>query len=232
MQGNYLLDSLPADAFERLRPHFEQLQLPTDRNIFNHGDLLEYVYFPLDSVFNLFMTMEDGTTLESGMIGREGMIGLPAFFGVNTFFNHARILAARTTLRIKAQIIKREFEQNCFLQRLFLRYAHAFFVQNSQTSACNQIHQMEARLCRWLLLMRAKINSNQIIVTQEFIARMLGTHRPYVTTVIGLLQKQRTIDCSRGIIEIINHRILEECCCECYPIIQNEFSFLSKPTIG
>jgi CRP-like cAMP-binding protein len=219
VQGNILLDSLPTAVFDRLRPHFEKVLLPTSRNVFNCGDWLDYVYFPLDAVFHLFTTMENGATVESGTIGREGVIGLSAFFGFENFVNHATVISSNKVLRIAPQIIKAEFDTGGILQRSILRYAHSFFVQITQTAACNRIHPMETRVCRWLLVMSDKARSNKIVATQEFIARMLGTQRPYVTTAIGLLQKQGVIVCGRGYIEIIDCRKLIDCACECYPII-------------
>lgn len=220
MYGNALIDSLPATVFNRIRPYFEKIVLPHNRNVFNCGDALEYVYFPLDAVFYLFTTMEDGATVEAGMIGREGLVGLSAFFGVDKFFNHATILSSNISLRISSEIIKAEFDTGGYLQRAILRYAHSFFVQLSQTAACNRVHQMETRVCRWLLVMSDKAQSEKLIVTQEFIARMLGSQRPYVTAAIGLLQKQNIIHCGRGAIEIIDYEKLKSCTCECYPIIR------------
>lgn len=222
MQGNVLLDSLPQMVFDRLRPHFEKVLLPLNCNVFNNGDALDYVYFPLDAVFHLFTTMEDGATVEAGTVGREGVIGLPAFFGVEKFFNYATVLSANKVLRIAPEIIKAEFDAGGFLQRSILRYVHSFFVQTAQTAACNRVHQMETRVCRWLLVMRDKTGADKLVVTQEFIARMLGSQRPYVTAAIGLLQKQEIIRCGRGLIEILDYPRLNECACECYPIIQEK----------
>lgn len=232
MQGNTLLDSLPVDMFKRLAPHVEKVILPANKNIFNSGDLLDYVYFPLDAVFHLFLTMENGATIEAGMVGSEGVLGLSAFFGFDKFFSHATILSANKALRISAKTIKTEFDQDITLRQPILRYAHSFFVQTAQLAACNRVHHMEIRVCRWLLLLRDKTRSDMLTVTQEFIARMLGTQRPYVTTAIGLLQKQGILRCGRGVIEILDYQALKDCSCECYPIIQendcrgNEFALL------
>jgi len=146
--------------------------------------------------------------------------------GANTTSSQAIVSAASRVLRIKSPLIKQEFDKGGLLHDLVLSYAHAFSVQISQTGACNRIHNMEERLCRWLLLTRDRIKAERLEITQEFISRMLGTQRPYITAALGLLQKKGIIRCSRGYIEILDRRSLENHSCECYAAIQEEFSLL------
>lgn len=223
---NNILAALPIFEYENLRPHLETVRLSRGKNVFNYGDSIQYVYFPLDAIVYMFTTMEDGATAEVGVIGSEGIIGVSALLGSTYSLSHSLILNQSRALRVRADILKREFEKGGTLQQMILQFINAFFVQISQTSACNRVHHLEVRLCRWLLMARDRSKSDYLNVTQEFISRMLGTRRPYITTAIGVLQREKIINCSRGRIEIIDYQKLKETACECYQIIQNEFSKL------
>ncbi len=225
---NAILAALSSQDYAHLHPHLETIDLPAGQNIYNCGDAIQYVYFPLDAVVYLFTTLEDGATIETGVIGSEGMLGISAVLGVKTTPNQAMVLTPNRVLRIRAELLKKEFDAGGKLQNLMLRYIHALYVQTTQTAACNRHHKMEGRLCRWLLMMRDRTKSDDLRVTQEFIAEMLGTRRPYVTTAAGLLQKSKIIECTRGHIRILNRAALENCCCECYDIIQREFKSLRE----
>ncbi len=223
---NAILAALSGQDYAHLQPHLETIDLPCGQNIYNCGDAIEWVYFPLDAVVYLFTTLEDGATIESGVVGSEGVLGISAMLGARATPNQAMVLSRRKALRIRADLLKSEFDAGGNLQNLMLRYFHALYVQTAQTAACNRHHNMEGRLCRWLLMMRDRIDSDDLEVTQEFISEMLGTRRPYVTTAVGLLQKKNIIGCTRGHIRILNRARLEDCCCECYDIIQREFQNL------
>ena len=223
---NAILAALSGQDYAHLQPHLETVDLPARRNIYNCGDVIEYVYFPLDAIVYLFTTLEDGATIETGIVGSEGMLGISAVLGVKNAPNQAMVLSPNRALRIRADVLKRKFDAGGKLQNVMLRYIHALYVQTAQTAACNRHHNMEGRFCRWLLMMRDRTKSDDLRVTQEFISEMLGTRRPYVTTAAGLLQKAKIIECTRGNIRILDRAALENCCCECYGIIQREFTNL------
>ncbi len=225
--GNSILAALSSRDFEHLQPHLETVDLPSGQNLYNSGDTIRYVYFPLNAVVYLFTTLEDGATIETGIIGPEGVLGISALLGVKLTPCTALTLSQNKALRIRVEILKREFDSGGKLHDLMLRYFHALYVQISQTAACNRHHNMEDRLCRWLLMMHDRNTSDDLKVTQEFISEMLGTRRPYVTTAAGLLQKKKIIECGRGHIHILDRQALEDCCCECYGIIQKEFKYLT-----
>ena len=207
---------------------WEEIELPAGHNIYNWGDAINYVYFPLDAIIYLFTTLEDGATIETGIVGSEGVLGISSVLGVRTTPSQAMALSHRKALRIRADLLKKEFDTGGKLQNLLLRYIHALYVQNLQTAACNRHHNMEGRLCRWLLMMHDRNDSNDLEITQEFISEMLGTRRPYVTTAAGILQKKKIIKCRRGHIEILDRRGLEASSCECYDIIHDEFNQLNE----
>lgn len=223
---NAILAALSGQDYTRLQPHLETIDLPSGQNIYNCGDRIDWIYFPLDAVVYLFTTLENGSTIESGVVGSEGVLGISAMLGARATPNQAMVLARRKSLRIRAELLKEEFDAGGKLQNLLLRYVHALYVQTAQTAACNRHHSIESRLCRWLLMLRDRTDSDDLQVTQEFISEMLGTRRPYVTTAVGLLQKKNTIECTRGQIRILDRAALENCCCECYEIIRREFNGL------
>ena len=222
---NGIFDLLPAEDYERIRPHLEDVCLPVGQNLYEYGDEIQYVYFPLDAVVNLFLTMKSGATIEAGVVSSEGVLGFPFFMGAKTVSSQAVVLHSNRALRIRSEIIKREFDRGGHFQNLILRYMNAFYIQLSQIAACNRIHQLEGRLCRWLLMMHDRLKTNRLKVTHEFIAQMLGTRRPYLTAAAGCLQRKNLICGTRGYIEILDRRGLEEDCCECYEIIRRESNF-------
>jgi len=223
---NAILAALSEREYEHLRPHLEPIDLPSGENLFDcDGGAVRYVYFPLDAVIYLFTTLEDGATIETGIIGSEGLLGISAVLGVRTISSQALVLSQRKALRIRTEILKREFDSGGNLHNLILRFFHALYVQVAQTAACNRHHNMECRLSRWLLLMHDRNMSDDLRVTQEFVSEMLGTRRPYITTAAGVLQKEKIIECGRGHIRILDRQALEDWCCECYEVMQEEFNY-------
>lgn len=225
---NSILSSLTAQEFEQLRPHFELVDLSAGKKLYDCGDKIRYVYFPLNAVFWLFTTMEDGATIEAGVIGSEGVLGISSVFGANNSTCQVLTLKKTKAVRIRAELLKKAFDLRGSLYDLMLRYFHALYVQMSQTAACNRHHKIEERLCRWLLMMHDRNKSSDLKVTQEFIAEMLGTRRPYVTTAAGILQTEGIIKCGRGHIGIVDRKSLENRCCECYAKISEEFENLNS----
>jgi CRP-like cAMP-binding protein len=213
---NALLAALPASDYERLRPKLETVDLQPGKNLYNCGDVIRYVYFPINAPVYLFTTLKDGATIENGIVGSEGMIGISAVLGEMTTPGQARVLSVTRALKIPVDFLKREFSAGGMLNHLMLHYIHTFYVQGFQTAACNRHHNLKQKLCRWLLMTHDRVKSDRLDVTQEFISDMLGMRRPYITSAIGLLQKEEIVHCKRGYIQILNRRALEELCCECY----------------
>ena len=220
---NSILASLNNREYEQIHPHLETIDFTVKKSIYSYGDALTHVYFPLDSVVCLSTTLEDGATVEAGIIGSEGILGISSVFGIKYAVNQAVHLSNKKMLRLRADVLKHLFETCETLRNVVLQYFHALYIQISQTSACNRHHNTDLRLCRWLLMMHDRQQSDSLEITHEFIAEMLGTRRPYVTTAAGVLQKQGIIECSRGHIEILDRRALEDKSCECYQIIKDGF---------
>ncbi len=228
---NGLLSALADQAkYEQLLQHLEPVTLTTGTVLYDCGEPIRYVYFPLNSIIFLRATMEDGATAEVGLVGDEGMLGLSVCMGTDTIPNQAVVLIANGAVRIKAELLKQEFERGGLLQALLLRYMQALYIQVSQTAACNRVHHIEVRLARWLLMAHDRMASDELPLTQEFIAQMLGTPRPYVTVAAGILEKEGLIQCRRGHIKILNRQGLESSACECYRVIREEFNHLLGET--
>ncbi|MBD2743596.1 Crp/Fnr family transcriptional regulator [Coleofasciculus sp. FACHB-1120] len=223
---NRLLAALPAEEYERLVPHLQLVSLPLNQVLYEVGVPIEYVYFPQQGIVSLLSVLEDGSTVEAGMVGNDGMVGLPVILGGNKTSNRALVQVTGNGMRMKAELLKSEFNRGKALQSLLLRYTQAMLTQVSQGVACNRMHTLEERLARWLLTVQDRVESNQFPLTQEFIAQMLGTRRSGVTVAAGTLSKAGTISYSRGKITILNQGDLEAISCECYGIIKAEFSRL------
>lgn len=225
---NSILAALTDQEYAQLQPHLEVINLPFGQNIYNCGDAIDYIYFPVDSVIYLFTTMEDGATVEAGTVGFEGILGISAMMGVGNMPHQSFVLNASRAFRIKVSFLRKEFSSGGRLQHLILRYIHALYLQMSQTAACNRTHNIESRLSRWLLMIHDRTKKDELTVTQEFIAQMLGTRRPYITISAGILHRRKIISCRRGHIKILNRQKLEDCACECYKVIQKEFEELGQ----
>lgn len=223
---NHLLTALPVEEYERLIPHLELVFLPQRQILYNIGELIEYVYFPIQALISFISQMEDGSTAEAGLVGKEGMVGLPMCWGGNSMTTQAIAQISGNAMRIKADLLKAEFNRGEALQSLLLLYTQALFTQVSQSVACNRHHTVEQRLARWLLTVQDRIQSNELTLTQEFISQILGTRRSGVTVAATTLQQASMIRYSRGKITIINREKLKLSACECYGIIKHEFNRL------
>lgn len=213
---NAILASLPINDYRRIEADLEIVNLKSNNDLYQSGDTIRYVYFPVNSVIYQFTTLKDGATIENVVVGSEGVLGVSVFFGETETMNQARLLSDAKAIRISSNLLKREFDFGGALHREILHYSHKMYVQGLQTAACNRLHNLKQKLCRWLLMTHDRIKNDRIDVTQEFISQMLGTRRPYITAAVSLLQKQDVIRCSRGYIEIFDRRALEDRCCECY----------------
>ena len=224
--ANRLLAALPADEYQRLSPRLQPVEFSLGEVVYEFGGQLDYVFFPTTSIVSLLYTMENGTSAEMGLTGNDGVVGIALFMGGGTMPNRAVIQSAGGALRMKAKVLKDEFARGGRFQQLLLRYTQALITQISQTAVCNRLHSVEQQLCRWLLLSHDRLNTNELVMTQELIADMLGVRREGVTVAAGRLQDAGAISYVRGHIQILNRHKLEETVCECYQVVRDEFKRL------
>src|SRR5438093_3212944 len=223
---NYLLSALPDEEYKHLIPCLEPVTFALGQVVYDSGGRLDYIYFPTTSVVSLLYTMEDGTTAEMGLTGNDGVVGIALFLGGETTPNRAVVQIAGRALRMKARVVKEEFARGGPFQRLLLRYTQALITQISQTAVCNRLHSVEKQLCRWLLLSHDRVKADELIMTQELIADMLGVRREGVTVAAGRLQDDGAISYVRGHIQILDRQKLEDAVCECYRVVKDEFDRL------
>lgn len=228
LAGNHLLAALPLEVYRRLCPAMAYLALTLGDVIYEPGERMDYIYFPTSAVVSLVYTMEKGATAEMGLVGNEGVVGIALFMGGDTTPNQAVAQVAGGALRMRAQAMLEEFRRGGPFQLALLRYTQALITQISQTAVCNRLHQVEQRLCRWLLLTRDRLPSDQILMTQEFIAHMLGVRREGVTVAAHRLQDAGLIRYRRGHITILDREGLEAAACECYRVVKDEFDRLLR----
>lgn len=224
---NRLLSALPKEVFERLRPHLTPTALPVYEPIFEPDEPIRQVYFPARGTVSIVTVLEDGSTSELSVVGNEGMVGLSVALGVEVMANRlAFVQIAGSGLLLKSPIFKKEFQKSPEFHDLILRYTHAYITQIAQSAACNQLHHLEQRLARWLLSCRERMKSDELHLTQELIAIMIGARRPSVTDAASSLQKAGLIRYSRGVIVILDRAGLERAACECYAVVRREYERL------
>lgn len=223
---NRLLAALPSDVYQRLLPHLTLVSLTIEQVLYEIDEPIDYIYFPHPSVTSLIAPTQDGSLLELAVVGQEGVVGIFALLGSRTKAHRAFVQVAGSAMRIDAAVLKTEFERGGALQRLLLRYLQLLLTQISQTGVCNRFHNTEERLARWLLLVRDCVQSNEFLLTQEFIGEMLGTRRSSVTVAAGSLSQAGLISYSRGRIRILDDEALEDFSCECYGVIREELTYL------
>jgi CRP-like cAMP-binding protein len=222
-QQNHLLSVLPKSETERLLPHLELVSLPLGRAIYESGDSLYHVFFPVTAIVSLLYVMENGSSAEIAIVGNEGIVGIALFMGGETMPNRAVVQSAGLAYRLKGQLLKEEFNRAGVLQHLLLRYTLALLTQMAQTAVCNRHHSVDQQLCRWLLLSLDRLPVNELSMTQELIANMLGVRREGVTEAAGKLQSAGLIHYSRGRIVVLDRPGLEARVCECYGVVKEEF---------
>jgi CRP-like cAMP-binding protein len=223
---NHLLAVLPAPEYERLYPCLELIQMPLGQALYESGDRLRYVYFPTNSIVSLLYVMEDGASAEIAVVGNEGIIGIALFMGGETMPNRAVVQSAGYAYRLKGHLLKQEFNRSSVLQHLLLRYTQALITQMAQTAVCNRHHSVDQQLCRWLLLSLDRLTGEELTMTQELIANMLGVRREGVTEAAGKLQDAGLIRYHRGHITVLDRPGLEARSCECYQVVKKEFDRL------
>ncbi|UYV18321.1 Crp/Fnr family transcriptional regulator [Halomonas qaidamensis] len=225
-QKNALLGLLPEEELRRLMPHFEEVALTLGQSLCESGQHMNHVYFPLDSIVSLLCVMENGASTEIAVVGYEGVVGVSLFMGGETTPSRAIVQSAGKALRLKGQLLKNEFYRAGTMQRLLLRYTQALLTQMAQTAVCNRHHNLDQQLCRWLLLSLDRLWGNELIMTQELIANMLGVRREGVTEAAGKLQRAGLIAYHRGHINVLDRQGLEERVCECYSVVKDEYDRL------
>ena len=223
---NHLLDALPASDYTRLEPHLELVSMGLGEVLYEPGARLRHVYFPTTSIVSLLYVMEDGASAEIAVVGNEGVLGISLFMGGETTPSHAVVQSAGHGVRLKAQLLKDEFARFGPMMHLLLRYTQALITQMAQTAVCNRHHSVDQQLCRWFLLSLDRLQTNELSMTQELIANMLGVRREGVTEAAGSLQDAGLIRYQRGQISVLDRPGLEARACECYQVVKTEFDRL------
>jgi len=219
---NHLLAALPEEVQERLFPFIELVELNLGQVMYEAGDKLAYVYFPVDAIVSLLYVMKSGASAEISVVGNEGLIGVALFMGGESTSSRAVVQSAGYAYRLKGVRLTEEFDRHGKLLDLMLRYTQALITQMAQTAVCNRHHSIDQQLCRWLLLSLDRLPDNHLMMTQELIANMLGVRREGVTEAAGKLQKLGVINYHRGHITVIDRKKLEELSCECYAVVKAE----------
>lgn len=224
---NHLLAALPTAEFERLAPHLELIAMPLGHVLYESGSQLEHACFPTTAILSLHYVMESGASSEIAGVGNEGVVGVSLFMGGDTTPSRAVVQTAGHAYQLKMQLLMDEFNRiggrrAGVMQNLLLRYTQALLTQVSQTAVCNRHHGVEQQLCRWLLLTLDRLPTNELTMTQELIASMLGVRREGITEAAGHLQKTGCIRYRRGHITVLDRAALEARVCECYAVVKKE----------
>ena len=222
LELNCLLLALPSPERERLYPHLQLVSMPLGAVLYESGAKLRHIYFPTNCIISLLYVLKDGASAEIAVVGREGAVGVSLFMGGETTPSRAVVQSAGQAYRLTGARLKQEFERHGELLHLLLRYTQSLITQMAQTAVCNRHHALDQQLCRWLLLSLDRLDSNELKMTQELIANMLGVRREGVTEAAGRLQKLGVIRYSRGKITVLDRPRLESLACECYAVVKRE----------
>jgi len=226
---NHILDALPAHEQERLFLHLELVPLQLGKVLYESGATLRHIYFPTDSIVSLLYVMQDGSSAEIAVVGNEGAVGVSLFMGGESTPSRAVVQSAGYAFRLSRARLKAEFNRHGEMLHVLLRYTQSLLTQMAQTAVCNRHHSLDQQLCRWLLLSLDRLSSNELKMTQELIANMLGVRREGVTTAAGKLQKAGVIRYARGKIIVLDRPKLERLSCECYAVVKSESDRLLTP---
>lgn len=221
-QQNHLLAALPVDVQRRLFRNLELIEMPYGKVLYDSGDTMRYVYFPINSIVSLLYVMENGASAEISVVGNEGFIGMALLMGGDSTPSQAIVQSAGHAYRLPANLFKEEFHRHSEMQVLLLRYTQALITQMTQTAVCNRHHTVEQQLCRWLLLCMDRLSGAQLHMTQELMSNMLGVRREGITEAAGNLQKKGAIRYARGRITVLDRRVIEKLSCECYAVVRKE----------
>jgi len=226
-RSNSILAALPERDFDRLSPHLDSVDLPLGTALYETGSRVHHLYFPTSGIVSLLHVMTDGASAEIAVVGREGVVGIAMCMGGETTPSRAVVQSAARAFVMSADVLRSEFGCGGMLQYLLLRYTQALITQMSQTAVCNRHHSIEQQLCRWLLMSIDRLDANELVMTQELIANMLGVRREGVTTAASQLQRAEAIRYTRGRIEVIDRSKLEDRVCECYGVVTKEYERLA-----
>jgi len=223
---NYLLAALPDAEWQRWLPQLERVEMPLGQVLYESGGALSHVYFPTTAIVSLLYVMESGASAEIAVVGNEGIVGISLFMGGDSTSSRAVVQSAGVGFRLKAQILKDEFNRAGAVLHLLLRYTQALITQMAQTAVCNRHHSLDQQLCRWLLLSLDRLQGNELVMTQELIANMLGVRREGVTEGALKLQQAGLIRYARGHISVLDRDGLQKRSCECYAVVKKEYERL------
>jgi CRP-like cAMP-binding protein len=232
LAGNRLLDGLPPDVLSRLLPDLTMVELARNQPIYHTDGPIDAVYFPDAGMISLVSRLEDGAQVEVGVVGREGMVGISLLAGIETSFVDSMVQMPGRGRRMSAAAFRHEVETSAPFRQAMLRYNDAMHAQVTQTAACNGRHDLEPRLCRWLLMCHDRADGDELPLTQDFIAMMLGVHRPSVTVAAGILQRAGLIRYGRGSVTVLDRQSLEQAACECYANVQRRFVAVLGAPVG
>ncbi|MDI9332932.1 MAG: Crp/Fnr family transcriptional regulator [Cytophagales bacterium] len=223
---NHLLDALPDKKSLEWGAHFEKVELPLGKVLYESGRTMSHVYFPVTAIVSLLYVMEDGSSAEIAVVGNEGVVGIALFMGGQSTPSRAVVQSGGYGYRLPAKFMKSEFDQAGCVMHLFLRYTQALITQMAQTAVCNRHHSLDKQLCRWLLLSLDRLQGADLLMTQELIANMLGVRREGVTHAAMKLQEAGLIKYMRGHITVLDRAGLEKRTCECYAVVKKEYDRL------
>ena len=223
---NELLAALPEGEWERWSSQLEAVDMPLGKVLYESGSRMTHVYFPVTSIVSLLYVMEDGASTEIAVVGHEGIVGISLLMGGSSTPSRAVVQSAGLGYRLQASLMMQEFNRAGPVLHLLLRYTQALITQMAQTAVCNRLHSLDQQLCRWLLLSLDRLKSNDLVMTQELIANMLGVRREGVTAAAGQLQDAGLIRYRRGHIHVLDRPGLEKRTCECYAVVKNEYDRL------
>ena len=223
---NHLLAALPDAEWQRWLPQLERVEMPLGQVLYESGGTLSHVYFPTTAIVSLLYVMENGASAEIAVVGNEGIVGISLFMGGDSTSSRAVVQSAGLGLRLKAQIMKDDFNRAGPVLHLLLRYTQALITQMAQTAVCNRHHSLDQQLCRWLLLSLDRLQGNELVMTQELIANMLGVRREGVTEGALKLQQAGLIRYARGHISVLDRDGLQKRSCECYVVVKKEYDRL------
>jgi CRP-like cAMP-binding protein len=223
---NHLLAALPEAERQRWLPQLERVAMPLGQVLYESGGTLSHVYFPTTAIVSLLYVMENGASAEIAVVGNEGIVGISLFMGGESTSSRAVVQSAGLGFRLEAQTMKDEFNRAGAVLHLLLRYTQALITQMAQTAVCNRHHSLDQQLCRWLLLSLDRLHGNELVMTQELIANMLGVRREGVTEGALKLQQAGLIRYARGHISVLDRDGLEKRSCECYAVVKKEYDRL------
>jgi CRP-like cAMP-binding protein len=227
---NHLLAALTGEAWQRWQPLLEHVELPLGHVLYESGKTMTHMYFPTTAIISLLYVMQDGASAEIAVVGNDGLVAVSMFMGGGSTPSRAVVQSAGHGFRLNAQDMKTEFDRGGEVMHLLLRYTQALITQMAQTAVCNRHHTLDQQLCRWLLLSLDRLEGNELYMTQELIANMLGVRRESVTESASKLQKAGLVRYSRGHIRVLDRPGLEKRSCECYAVVKKEYDRLLPPT--